>query len=47
MSAVKRLVEDIMELWEEGKTVAEIAESLRLDIEMVEYVVEEYSNFFE
>jgi orotate phosphoribosyltransferase-like protein len=47
MSAVKRLVEDIMELWESGKPIAEIAERLRLEVEMVEYVVEEYSNFFD
>lgn len=47
MSAVKRLVEDIMELFEQGMPIAVIAERLRLDIEMVEYVVEEYSNFFD
>jgi orotate phosphoribosyltransferase-like protein len=47
MSAVKRLIEDIMELWESGKPVAEIAESLRIDMEMVQHVVEEYSDFFE
>jgi uncharacterized protein (DUF433 family) len=47
MSAMKRMVEDIMELFEQGKTIAEIAERLRVDMEMVESVVEEYSNFYD
>lgn len=47
MSAVKRLIEGIMELWEEGKSISEIARELRLSTEEVEYVVEEYSNFFD
>jgi uncharacterized protein (DUF433 family) len=47
MSAMKRMVEDIVELWEQGLSVAKIAESLRIDADMVEGVVEQYSNFFD
>lgn len=47
MSAMKRLVEDIMELWEEGLFVDEIAKRLQVDEELVRNAVEEHSNFFE
>jgi uncharacterized protein (DUF433 family) len=47
MSGMKRMVEDIMELFEQGMTFAVIAERLRVDMEMVESVVEEYSNFYD
>lgn len=47
MGAMKNLVVQIMELWEDGMTVEEISGCLRLDLEMVEKVVEEHSNFFD
>lgn len=47
MSAMKRLIEDIMELFEQGVPIAKIAESLRIDAEVVEGVVEQHSNFFD
>jgi orotate phosphoribosyltransferase-like protein len=43
MSAMKRLIENILELYEEGVSVTMIAKSLGIDREMVESVVEEYS----
>jgi orotate phosphoribosyltransferase-like protein len=47
MSAVKRMIENIMELYEEGVSIDEIAKRLRMDREIVEGVVEQYSNFFD
>lgn len=47
MSMMKRLIENIMELYEQGIPIAEIAERLQADRETVEHVVEEYSNFYD
>jgi NADH:ubiquinone oxidoreductase subunit E len=47
MSAIKRLIEDVMELYEEGSSIAEIAKVLRLDEDEVLDVVEAYSNFYD
>jgi chromosome segregation and condensation protein ScpB len=47
MSYIKRFIEDVMVLYEEGVSIAEIAEVLRLDRDLVENVVEQYSNFYD
>jgi orotate phosphoribosyltransferase-like protein len=47
MSCIKRFIENVMELWEEGMTVEEIAESLRVDLETIENVVDEYIGILE
>ena len=47
MSKMKELVMDIMELWEEGLFVDEIAKRLQVDEDTVRGVVEEYSNFYD
>ena len=47
MSYMKRLIEDVMQLYEKGIPIAEIAERLRTDRETVEAIVEEHSNFFD
>jgi orotate phosphoribosyltransferase-like protein len=47
MSYIKRFIENVMELYENGVPIAEIAEVLRLDRELVEGVVEQYSNFYD
>jgi orotate phosphoribosyltransferase-like protein len=47
MAKMKDLVIEIMELFENGVPIAEIAERLRMDREIIEEVVEEYSNFFD
>jgi orotate phosphoribosyltransferase-like protein len=47
MGAMKDMVVRIMELFEEGVSIGEIAERLRMDREIVEGVVEQYSNFWD
>jgi DNA-directed RNA polymerase specialized sigma24 family protein len=46
MSYMKRLVDDIMYLYGEGRTISEIAAILEVDRDEVEIVVEEYSNYY-
>ena len=43
MSKFKNLVIDIMEMYERGRTVAEIATALQLGRSVVEYVIDTYA----
>jgi hypothetical protein len=47
MSYIKRFIEDVMVLYEQGVPMAEIAKLLKLDRELVQDVVESYSNFYD
>jgi NADH:ubiquinone oxidoreductase subunit E len=47
MGKMKDLVVEIMDLYEEGEPMVLIAESLRVPLDVVETVVEEYSNFYD
>lgn len=47
MSAMKRFIEDVMVLYEQGKSIEDIADLLQIDSNMVEIVVEEHSNFYD
>jgi orotate phosphoribosyltransferase-like protein len=47
MSAIKRLIEDVMELYEQGEPMLKIAKELDMSIDEVETIVEEYSNFYD
>jgi orotate phosphoribosyltransferase-like protein len=47
MSYVKRFIDDVMALYEQGVSIGEIAEVLRLERDLVEQVVEQYSNFYD
>jgi orotate phosphoribosyltransferase-like protein len=45
MSAMKRLIEDVLEMYENGLSVMEIAESMGVEMEVVESLVNEYSDW--
>jgi NADH:ubiquinone oxidoreductase subunit E len=47
MGKVKEMVTYIMELYESGIPMQSIAEKLEVPLDVVENVVEEYSNFFD
>jgi orotate phosphoribosyltransferase-like protein len=47
MSAIKRIIESVLELYSNGIPLAQIAERLRVPIDTVEKVVEEHSNFYD
>lgn len=47
MAYMKRLVADVMELFEDGVNVYDIAARLDLDEDFVQDIVESYSNFYD
>jgi orotate phosphoribosyltransferase-like protein len=47
MSNIKQLIVEIMEMYEEGLTMEEIAEKVKVEPEFVEEVVEDHSNFYD
>jgi NADH:ubiquinone oxidoreductase subunit E len=47
MGKMKDLVISIMELYDSGIPIQSIAEKLEVPLDVVESVVEEYSNFFD
>jgi orotate phosphoribosyltransferase-like protein len=47
MSAIKRTIDQILELYSDGVPTVEIAERLRVPLDTVENVVEEYTNFYD
>lgn len=47
MAYMKRLVADVMELFEDGVNVYDIAARLDLDVDFVQDIVESYSNFYD
>ena len=47
MSYIKKFIDDVMEMYEEGIPMMEIAETLKVPLDYVEVVVEQYSNFYD
>ena len=47
MSAVKRMIESVLEMYSEGVPMVVIAEKLRVPVDVVENILEEYSNFYD
>jgi hypothetical protein len=43
---IKRFIEDVMVLYEQGIPIPKIADLLQIDRQLVENIVEEYSNFY-
>ena len=46
MSVMKRVIDEIMDLWSCGIPIAEIAKQLQVPYALVQDIVEEYSNFY-
>jgi hypothetical protein len=47
MSAVKRMIESVLEMYSEGVPMVVIAERLRVPIDVVENILEEHTNFYD